>query len=260
MSFYPFEIAANLLQTAVYIVILVLETKRYAERPNLRAGLFSVATACLAIGDFYWISLLYLGNDSVRSFSASDISEIGNMLLLYSIMKLRPERSSFRRLVCPGTVLSVLFGLTVAALWNLWSVPLIATVLEILLMILLSCASVLQIEEERPIPGRAITTASLLLGASAAVQIALLGVGGKAYEMLDAAGSLLMTAFVLLLILASRRTPGQRLPVSMLAFTAANYAQSMCIGFFYSLSMVLVTLSYALLFRGVCEAEEEALV
>lgn len=163
MNFYLFEIAANVLQAVVYAVILVLGTKKFLQRPSLAMGLFLTATASLAIGDFYWISLLFLGSDSVRSFSASDISEIGSMLLLYSIMKIRPVRSDVRRLFTPAAALSVLFGLTVAVLWFIWSVPVIAIVSEILLMILLSLASILEIEAQRPIPKRAVMTAALFL-------------------------------------------------------------------------------------------------
>lgn len=260
MSFYLFEIAANVLQTAVYIVILVLGSRKFMQCPSLPLGLFLIATASLAIGDFYWISLLYLGSDSVRSFSASDISEIGNMLLLYSMMKIRLDRSAIRSLFCPGTVLAAVFGLIVAVLWTFWSVPLIATVPEIVLMVLLSCVSVLELEVKRPIPKRAVTTVALFLAAAAFIQFILLHVSGASYTGLDMAGSLLMNVLVLLLIIASLRVPGQRFPAGMLAFVAANYAQSMCIGFFYSLSMMLVTLSYALLFLGIGETEEEVSV
>lgn len=257
MNFYLFEIAANVLQAVVYAVILVLGTKKFLQRPSLAMGLFLTATASLAIGDFYWISLLFLGSDSVRSFSASDISEIGSMLLLYSIMKIRPVRSDVRRLFTPAAALSVLFGLTVAVLWFIWSVPVIAIVSEILLMILLSLASILEIEAQRPIPKRAVMTAALFLAISASLQFMLLSTGGTAYTVLDTAGCLIMTVLVLLLTTASLRAPGQGFSVGLLAFTAANYMQSMCTGFFYSLSMMLVTITYTLLFFAIDDPKEE---
>lgn len=244
MDYY--EIAANVIQEALLLAALIVSLVKFVKHKTLVYGLLFVANASVFWGHQYWLSLL-LFYESTYAINAVDFAVIGGLLLLYSIQKIRLLKSRVRRIVCPATILSVIIGVAAGVIWVCWSAEWFGSLLETVSFIALACASIIEIERDKPIPKRVLFCLFPLLVLTLTTQCMLFFTDGILFKIFDVCCSVLSILPVIFFMTMSFMRKKHGFSLTALAYVYASYSQFMCAGIYYDVALIIVTVCFFLL-------------